>query len=187
MQDNLSSRQFPKVPVNQQYLTELEQAKESLRQSEEQSQLMIESATDFAIFRISPDGSIASWNIGAERVFGFKESEIIGRSFDILFTPEDREKQIPQKELETALKEGRAVNERWHLRKDGRCFFASGMIYPLKGERGGGTLKSPAIKPTSSPPKKRSAISRYCKNSFIRRKTNESALPATCTTKSVSR
>jgi PAS domain S-box-containing protein len=75
---------------------------------------------------------IDSWNIGAERVFGYKESEIIGKKFDVLFTPEDRRKRVPQKELQTALKEKHAENERWHVRKDGSRFFASGMVTPLK-------------------------------------------------------
>src|SRR5215213_9352257 len=99
MKDDFILRQVREEPADQRNLTELEQAEESLRQSEEQSRLMIESATDFAIFRINSDGKVASWNIGAERVFGYQESEIVGQRFDVLFTPEDREKGIPQKEL----------------------------------------------------------------------------------------
>jgi PAS domain S-box-containing protein len=136
VEDNLLSSHVLLEPAAARNTTELEQAEESLRQLEEQSRLMIESATDFAIFRMSADGSIASWNIGAERVFGYKESEIIGRRFDILFTPEDREKKIPQKELETAIKKGCAENDRWHLRQDETRFFAAGMVTPLKGAAG---------------------------------------------------
>jgi PAS domain S-box-containing protein len=137
MKDKRSSQQLPKEQTAKQNITELEQAKESHRQSEEISRLMIESATDFAIFKVGPDGAVDYWNIGAERVFGFRESEIVGKNFDILFTPEDREKAVPQKELETARREGRAENERWHLRKDGTRFFASGVINPLKGDGAG--------------------------------------------------
>jgi PAS domain S-box-containing protein len=107
-------------------------AEQALRESEERSRLLIEGATDFAIFSITPDNLIASWNTGAERVFGYKESEIIGQSGEILFTAEDREKGIPKKEMDTARNEGRAEDERWHLRKDGMRFFASGLMMRLK-------------------------------------------------------
>jgi PAS domain S-box-containing protein len=76
--------------------------------------------------------SIGSWNIGAERVFGFEKSEIIGQQVDVLFTPEDRDKGVPQKELKTALKLGRAEDERWHIRKDTTRFWASGLLTLLK-------------------------------------------------------
>lgn len=113
-------------------VTERKQAEEALRQSEERSRLLIESATDFAIFRITPDNLIASWNTGAEKVFGYTESEIIGQPGAILFTPEDREKDVPRKELETARENGRAEDERWHIRKDGSRFYASGVVTRLR-------------------------------------------------------
>jgi PAS domain S-box-containing protein len=116
---------------------DLKSTEQALRESEERSRLLIEGATDYAIFRITPDGLVASWNTGAERTFGYKENEIIGQPHEILFTPEDREKGVPQKELETASKEGRAENERWHIRKDGKLFFASGIMTQLReGNKG---------------------------------------------------
>ncbi len=133
MNDNLLSQHSSKEQLRKENITEVAQAIEVIQQSEEEWRLMIESATDFAIFKVSPDGLISSWNIGAERVFGFKESEIIGQPFDTLFTPEDRASGAPQKEMETALKEGRADNERWHVHRDGSRFFASGALMPLKG------------------------------------------------------
>lgn len=113
-------------------ITERIQAEEALRESEERSRLLIEGAIDFAIFRITPDGLVASWNTGAEKVFGYAESEIVGQSGEILFTPEDRAKDVPRKELEIALREGRAEDERWHIRKDGSRFCASGVMMRLK-------------------------------------------------------
>jgi PAS domain S-box-containing protein len=137
LNDNLISEHSSKGQPHKENITELVQVKEALRQSEEQWRLMIESATDFAIFKVSPDGLITTWNIGAERVFGFEESEIIGQKFDILFTPEDRKNLAPQKELETARKEGHADNDRWHIRKDDSRFFASGALMPLIGNAQG--------------------------------------------------
>jgi PAS domain S-box-containing protein len=111
---------------------DLKNIEEALRESEERSRLLIEGASDYAIFRVTQDGLIASWNTGAERVFGYQENEIIGHPCDILFTGGDRQKGIPEKELETARQEGRAENERWHIRKDGRRFFASGIMTRLR-------------------------------------------------------
>jgi PAS domain S-box-containing protein len=113
-------------------LLERKQSEHLLRESEERSRILIESATEYAIFSITPDGLVASWNTGAERIFGYKENEIIGQPAEILFTPEDREKGIHQKEMDIARKEGRAEDERWHIRQDGSRFYASGLMMTLK-------------------------------------------------------
>jgi PAS domain S-box-containing protein len=113
-------------------VTQRKLAEQALRESEERSRLLIESATDFAIFSITPDGFVASWNSGAEKVFGYRENEIIGQPGEILFTPEDRENGVPRKEMETARRAGRADDERWHVRKNGSRFFASGVMMKLK-------------------------------------------------------
>jgi PAS domain S-box-containing protein len=99
--------------------------------AEERQRLLIESATDYAIFTLSPQGLVNSWNTGAERVFGYTEDEIIGQPADILFTPEDRANGVPQKEMITAMEKGRAEDERYHIRKDGSRFYASGVMTPL--------------------------------------------------------
>jgi two-component system CheB/CheR fusion protein len=103
----------------------------NLRESEERQRLLIDSATDFAIFTLSPDGKVDTWNTGAERVFGFTESEILGQPGEILFTPEDRANGVPQQEMRTAAKKGRAEDERYHIRKDGSRFYASGVMTSL--------------------------------------------------------
>lgn len=107
-----------------------------LRQSEERLRLLIESAVDFAIFTLSADGAVNYWNSGAEKVFGYAENEILGRSAAILFTHEDREKGVPEMEMQTALDKGQAPDERFHLRRDGSHFFASGVMFPLKNADG---------------------------------------------------
>ncbi|NJM54449.1 MAG: PAS domain S-box protein [Blastocatellia bacterium] len=97
---------------------------------------MIESARDYAIIGVSIEGIILSWNSGAELIFGYGEDEIIGQSADILFTPADRKLNAAQKEIETALKTGSASDERWHIRKDGSQFFASGVLHELRSDNG---------------------------------------------------
>jgi PAS domain S-box-containing protein len=104
--------------------------------AEEMFRLMVESAEDYAIFAISSDGIVVNWNTGAARIFGYSESEIVGRNCSILFTPEDIASAEPEKELETAASEGRAEDERWHMRKDGSRFWASGIVTPLRDEAG---------------------------------------------------
>ena len=97
---------------------------------------MIESVKDVAIFTVDPQGLIVTWNSGAEHLFGHAEHEVIGRSIAVIFTPEDREAGVPERELATAAARGHSNDERWHLRKDGSRFFASGVVSPIYDEEG---------------------------------------------------
>lgn len=106
-------------------------AEDELRHAEERLRLVVESVQDYAIFSVTPEGSVSYWNAGAERVFGFAEGEIIGQPIDVVFTPEDRAAGVPESELAGALADGRATDERWHLRKGGSRFFASGVVRPI--------------------------------------------------------
>ncbi|MEG5037763.1 MULTISPECIES: PAS domain S-box protein [unclassified Microcoleus] len=110
------------------------QAEESLRQSESRLRLIFESAKDYAIFTLDLNGIIASWNSGAERLLGYTETEAIGCSIRMIFTPEDNEQGQAEDEMQTALTQGRAEDERWHVRKDGNRFWASGLMMPLLNE-----------------------------------------------------
>jgi PAS domain S-box-containing protein len=92
--------------------------------SEEYLRLLIESATDYAIFTLDKSRLVTTWNTGAEALTGYSEHEIIGQLADILYTTEDRDNRVPEIETETADKEGRALNERWHVRKDNSQFWA---------------------------------------------------------------
>jgi len=96
----------------------------------------IEDIRDYAIFMTDPDGLITNWNVGAEHILGYSEEEIIGKDVAKLFTPEDRAKDIPQKELSTAALVGRAEDERWHIRRDGSRFWASGVVTPVRDHKG---------------------------------------------------
>ncbi|BAZ09397.1 multi-sensor hybrid histidine kinase [Calothrix sp. NIES-4071] len=114
----------------------LRESSQALRQSESRFRLMVESAKDYAIFTLSLDNIITSWNSGAQRLLGYQETEIIGCNGRIIFTPEDNEQQQAEREMQLALTQGRAENERWHVRKDGSRFWASGLIMPLLSEAG---------------------------------------------------
>jgi PAS domain S-box-containing protein len=96
----------------------------------------VEAAKDYAIFMLDAEGRVTTWNEGAQRVFGYEEGEIIGEDGSVLFTPEDRSSDRPKREMETARTEGRAEDERWHLRKDGSRFWASGFVRPVRDEEG---------------------------------------------------
>ena len=111
----------------------------SLRDGEEQHRLLMENVKDYAIFLLDPKGRVVTWNTGAERILGYKEAEIVGQPFARIFTPEDVEQDQPELELRVAADKGRVEDERWHVRKDGSRFWASGVVTPLWDE--GGTLR----------------------------------------------
>ncbi len=99
---------------------------------EDRLRLIEENVRDYAIFTLTPDGKVASWNLGAERILGYTENEVIGLEFFRIFTSEDQDTGAPQREMETATRVGRAEDERWHLRKDGSRFWASGILTALR-------------------------------------------------------
>jgi two-component system CheB/CheR fusion protein len=112
-------------------VTVQKQALDALHSSEARLHLVVESVTDYAIFTTDSQGYVESWYTGAEHVFGFKEGEILGRHTSIIFTPEDRASGAPEEEMRTARETGRAADERWHVRKDGSRFYASGILSRL--------------------------------------------------------
>jgi PAS domain S-box-containing protein len=117
-------------------LSERARAEESLRQSEEQFRRLVQSVTDYAIYMLDPNGHVASWNIGAERIKGYHPDEIIGQHFSRFYTDEDRAAGEPARALETAVREGRYTKEGWRVRKDGTHFRASVVIDPIRDDRG---------------------------------------------------
>ena len=118
-------------------LMRMRDANEALRASEERYRVIVESATDYAIFTIDLEGLVTSWNAGAQNVLGYEEGEIVGQDSRLLWTPEDRAEGAPDAEIETARRTGRAEDERWHVRKDGDRLFAQGLLTPLLSDQGG--------------------------------------------------
>jgi diguanylate cyclase (GGDEF)-like protein/PAS domain S-box-containing protein len=94
------------------------------------------SVTDFAIFTLDNDGLVTTWNVGAERVLGYPESEVIGQHSALLFTLEDRAAGQPTLEIDTANRCGQAADYRWHQRKDGSRFWADGVLTALHNANG---------------------------------------------------
>lgn len=120
----------------QRHYERLRQTQEILSQSEERYRLLVEGATDYAIFMLDNDGKIISWNIGAERILGYQEAESIGQPFSLIFTPEAIERGKPEQELRKAVANGFAKENRWHVRKDGTPFWSQCVITPLQDEDG---------------------------------------------------
>ena len=114
---------------------ENEAARSRIRR-DELLELIIDSATDFAIYTTDLRGIATSWNAGAERLFGFTAAEIVAHSGDAIFTPEDRARGIPDDERRNVDDHGRALDERWHQRRDGSRFWASGLLMPLRDGTG---------------------------------------------------
>jgi two-component system CheB/CheR fusion protein len=119
------------VIITFQDITERRRAELELRGSDERLRLLIDGALDYAIFTMTEEGIVDSWNAGAERMFGYTADEIIGMSAAILFTPEDRAAGAYEREIESARRNGRAADERYHVRKSGARFFCSGVMRRL--------------------------------------------------------
>jgi PAS domain S-box-containing protein len=98
---------------------------------------IIDSLQDYSIFTLDNEYIINSWSSGSTKIFGYETDEIIGKPFDVIFTEEDINNGIPQKEIQTALKEGRATDNRLHICKDRSEFYAYGLVFPLIGSEGG--------------------------------------------------
>ncbi len=94
---------------------------------------IIDSLQDYSIFTLDKEFKINSWSSGSANIFGYETDEVIGEPFDIIFTEEDLKSGIPKKEIDTALKEGRATDNRWHITKNQSLFYAYGLVFPLIG------------------------------------------------------
>ncbi|MEO6896290.1 MAG: CheR family methyltransferase [Caldimonas sp.] len=106
-------------------------AESSMRLGEERLQLVAQSIPEFAMLTTDSEGRVASWSAGAQSLFGYSEADIQGRSLDIIFTEEDRAAGVPEEERRRASESGRSPGERWHVRKDGSRFYASGVLARL--------------------------------------------------------
>jgi len=97
---------------------------------------MVTTIADYAICRLGTDGTVATWNAGAERIEGYAEAEILGQHFSILYDDQDRQNGKPDFALASAISEGRFEEEGWRVRKDGTKFWAHSVISALHDDQG---------------------------------------------------
>jgi len=107
-----------------------------LRRSEEHFRQLVAAVGEYAIFMLDTDGTVASWNAGAERIKGYAAHEIVGRSFEVFYPAEERATDHPRRNLEAALRAGSHAEEGWRVRKDGSRFWASVVISPVYDDAG---------------------------------------------------
>ncbi|MBA2436252.1 MAG: PAS domain S-box protein [Chthoniobacterales bacterium] len=117
-------------------VTEEKIRSEALAESEERFRLLVDGAPDYAMLMLDPGNQIIYWSAGAERVFGWSAEEALGKSGELIFTPEDRARKQEQKEMRIALREGVADDRRWLLRKDGSRVWIDGIMRRLDDELG---------------------------------------------------
>ncbi|HXI92960.1 MAG TPA: PAS domain S-box protein [Blastocatellia bacterium] len=117
-------------------VTERRKAEQALRLSEERFRLLVEGVEDYAIFMLDPQGNVAGWNVGAERIKGYRANEIVGKHFSRFYPPEAIIAGWPEKELQMAAAQGRFEDEGWRVRKDGSKFWANVVITALRDEVG---------------------------------------------------
>jgi PAS domain S-box-containing protein len=116
-------------------LTQRRNHEESLRQSEERFRLLVEGVREYAIFMLDVNGRVATWNVGAERIKGYKADEIVGQHFSLFYPSDVRESGWPEHELQVAAATGSFTDEGWRLRKDGTTFWANVTITALRDEK----------------------------------------------------
>ncbi|CAH2925202.1 MAG: Sensory box histidine kinase/response regulator [uncultured Paraburkholderia sp.] len=117
-------------------MSQLDNRQEATRETEEQFRSLVQGVTDYAIFMLSPAGVVTSWNVGAERIKGYRQSEILGEHFSRFYTDEDKAAGAPALILATAAREGRAEREGWRVRKDGSRFWAHVVVDAIRDEAG---------------------------------------------------
>lgn len=125
---------------------------------------VIDSLQDYSIFTLDNEFKINSWSSGSTKILGYEQEEVIGMPFDIIFTEEDKKAGVPQNEIDTALKEGRATDNRWHIGKDGALFFAYGVVFPLIGSDGDMLGYVKILRDLTQRKKNEDAIQKYIKD-----------------------
>jgi PAS domain S-box-containing protein len=103
----------------------------------ERYRILVEAITDYAIYLLDPNGNVASWNSGAQRIMGYQPTDIIGKNFSVFYSPEDQALGLPQIALETAAKEGKFKTEGWRVRKDGSRFWTHVVLDAIRNPSGG--------------------------------------------------
>lgn len=114
--------------------TAAEQA--TARFADQRFSLMVDAVSEYAVFLLDPEGKVASWNAGAERIKGYAEHEIVGRHFEVFYTDEDRAAALPAEQLAAAGRHGQARSEGWRVRRDGSLFWADVVLTALRDDDG---------------------------------------------------
>ncbi len=117
-------------------ISEREDARRNLTESNDDYRRLVDAVIDYAIFQLDPSGIVTTWNPGAQRIKGYEPHEIIGRHFSTFYTQWDREAGVPQRALETAMREGRYEAEGLRVRRDGSEFWALVVIDPIRDGQG---------------------------------------------------
>ena len=117
-------------------LTQRRRDEDLLRESEERFRLLVEGVKDYAIFMLTPEGRIASWNVGAQNIKGYSAAEVLGKHFSIFYPPDAMARHWPEHQLRIARDEGRSEDEGWRVRKDGTRFWANVVITALFDSEG---------------------------------------------------
>ena len=121
---------------SQRQAEKLELQMDAVREAEQRFRMLIEGVAEYAIFMLDPDGKIASWNAGAQRLKGYTAEEILGRHFSCFYPPEDVADGRAEMDLRMAEVEGRFEDEGWRVRKDGSRYWSSVVISALRDEQG---------------------------------------------------
>ena len=103
---------------------------------QERNQLLVNAISDYAIYMLDANGTVASWNPGAERFKGYSANEVIGQPFHMFFTDEDRAADAPGRTLRVAARDGRCETEGWRVRKDGTRFWAHAVVDAIRSPEG---------------------------------------------------
>jgi PAS domain S-box-containing protein len=132
----MSPVQHPETNAGSAELEALRLQLERARAIEAEFRAFADSVRDYAFITLGLDRNVIGWNRGAELLLGYSSQEMLGQPGALLFTAEDIARDEPNKETSTALRDGRAEDERWHVRKDGTRFWGSGVVTPLRNAFG---------------------------------------------------
>lgn len=117
-------------------MTDKRAAQQALLEAERRFRILVQGVTDYAIFMLDPEGKVANWNAGAERIKGYTPDEIVGSHFSRFYTDEELDAGVPARAIAIALETGRYEAEGWRVRKDGTRFWASVVLDAIRDEQG---------------------------------------------------